>query len=394
VCQKHSYRQNPGVSTILDDKGQIKTINLQKPRKRAVLAFEADVEEAPRGPPPNLIPLEQSNAYLKQAVRNLAKLLEERPVVTRRVAMNLIDWGSESLFKEATQYVAYSFRSGPWKDALIKYGVDPRTDPSYRVYQTLSFQLLSKDKMVAAAKRMPDGKNTWIRSERYRKDEQPSHIFDGKGITTNGKTWQMCDIQEPLLRGLLDTQELRTECDVSLPTRADEYLTCTVHFANHVQNEYSGWYQNGTMSKVRIIMRDMISTMFAAEPLEYQAYQTLATIPDLIDPQTYSGCYFDKDKHGERVMTLSGDIRSVAKTDLTLKLKTRVAADDEEPVVSRKTKKPQKASSMNLDGACEEDEEEEEDGEDEGALVEEIEGDDLNGSDSDDDGADGMVEEE
>lgn len=133
--------------------------------------------------------------------------------------MNLADWGSESLFKEATQYVGFSFKSGPWRDALVKYGVDPRKDPKYRVYQTLSFQLMSKDKMLAAAKKMPDGKNTWIRSERYRKDQQPthpSHVFDGKGITTNGKTWQMCDIQEPLIKGMLETDNLRSSCDVSL----------------------------------------------------------------------------------------------------------------------------------------------------------------------------------
>ena len=191
------------------------TVNLQKPKKRAVLACHADVKEVPAGPPPDLIPLEQCNAYLKQAVKNIASLLEQRPVVTRRVAMNLIDWGSESLFKEATQYVGYSFKSGPWRDALVRWGVDPRADRKYRVYQTLSFQLMSKDKLLAAAKKMPDGKNTWIRSERYRKDEQPSHIFDGKGITTNGKTWQICDIKEPLIRRLLDTEDLRTECDVS-----------------------------------------------------------------------------------------------------------------------------------------------------------------------------------
>lgn len=214
-CSLHRYRQNQGLSTITDEKGQKKTINTQKLKRRAVLAVPADAPTVPAEPPPGLTPLDETNAYLRQAVKNIAELLNIRPVVTRRVAMNLIDWGSESLFKEATQYVGFSFKSGPWRDALVKYGIDPRTDPQYRIYQTLSFQLLSKDLIVAEAKKTPDGKNAWVRSERYRKDKEPSHIFDGKGITTNGKTWQICDITEPLIRRLLDTDNLRTECDVS-----------------------------------------------------------------------------------------------------------------------------------------------------------------------------------
>lgn len=214
-CSQHRYRQNQGLSTITDEKGLKKTINTQKLKRRAVLAVPADTPTVPAEPPSGLTPLDETNAYLRQAVKNIAELLNKRPVVTRRVAMNLIDWGSESLFKEATQYVGFSFKSGPWRDALVKYGIDPRTDPQYRIYQTLSFQLLSKDLMIAEAKKMADGKNAWVRSERYRKDKESSHIFDGKGITTNGKTWQICDITESLIRKLLDTDNLRTECDVS-----------------------------------------------------------------------------------------------------------------------------------------------------------------------------------
>jgi general transcription factor 3C polypeptide 5 (transcription factor C subunit 1) len=110
--------------------------------------------------------------------------------------------------------VGYSFKSGPFRDTLVKYGLDPRADPKYRCYQTFSFQLVAKDKVVAAAKKMRDGKNQWIRSDRYKKDEEPSHVFDGKSMTTNGKTWQVCDIKEPVLAGLLATENLRPEFDV------------------------------------------------------------------------------------------------------------------------------------------------------------------------------------
>ncbi|KAL1304170.1 hypothetical protein AAFC00_000595 [Neodothiora populina] len=312
----YSYKQNQGASTVTDAQGHVKAVNLQKPKKRAVLAVPADTEHIPTGPPPDLTALEDTNVYLEQAVKNISALLEKRPVVTRRVAMNLIDWGSESLFKEATQYVGYSFKSGPWRDALVKWGIDPRKDPKYRIYQTLSFQLMSKDKMMAEAKMLPDGRNTWIRSERYRKDEQPSHIFDGNGITTNGKTWQICDIKEPLIKRLLDTNELRDTCD----------------------NESCGWYHNGTMSKVRIIMRDMIGMMLLGQAPDTATYEKLCTIPNIIDPSTYAGCYFSGSTDGEKVVKLSSEIRNIAKTNMILRAKIRAAVTrdqgDQPPVAA------------------------------------------------------------
>lgn len=306
----YGYKQNAGVSVVRDiQSGKIKTVNMHKARKRTVLAVAADVEEVPSGPPAELEPLDQQTVYLKQAVKNITQLLEERPIVTRRVAYNLIDWGSETLFKEATQYVGFSFRSGPWRDALIKYGVDPRTSPEYRIYQTLSFQLLSKDKLIAAAQKQPGGKIQYIRSERYKKDEQPTHIFDGTSVTTNGKTWQICDIQEPILKALLETDKLRSECDL----------------------ETWGWFYNGTISKVRIIMRDMISTMLGGEAPVSDIYATVATMPDIIDPISYQGCYFDRDKHPEKVAQLAVDIRSLAKTDLVMRAAKKVRVDDGTP---------------------------------------------------------------
>jgi general transcription factor 3C polypeptide 5 (transcription factor C subunit 1) len=208
------YKQNPGVTHVTDEKGRIKTVNTQAAKKRQVVSVPHDVKNVPTKPPKGLLAIEKQSEALQQCVKNLLELLETRPAVTRRVACNLVDWGNEALFKEATQYVGYSFKSGPFRDTLVKYGLDPRADPKYRCYQTFSFQLVAKDKVVAAAKKMRDGKNQWIRSDRYKKDEEPSHVFDGKSMTTNGKTWQVCDIKEPVLAGLLATENLRLEFDV------------------------------------------------------------------------------------------------------------------------------------------------------------------------------------
>ena len=37
--------------------------------------------------------------------------------------------------------VAYYFTTGPWRVMWVKYGYDPRTDPSAKIYQTLDYRV-------------------------------------------------------------------------------------------------------------------------------------------------------------------------------------------------------------------------------------------------------------
>lgn len=141
------------------------------------------------------------------------------------------------------------------------------------------------------------------------------------------------------------------------------------------------------MSKVRIIMRDMIGMMLLGKSPDVDAYTALATMPEVIDPSTYSGCYFERDRHGEKAVALSAEIRNIAKSALVMKAKTRRLA--EEGAAAGGLSKNGQAKKVSLsvgamDGATDEPDEEDEDEDAEG----EIEGDDLNASDAEG-GADG-----
>ena len=141
----------------------------------------------------------------------LRQLLEERPIWTRRAIGNrLVAPGREwsNVAKHVYQYAGYMFRSGPWRDAVTKFGVDPRSDPKYRIYQTMTFQI--DDKEVEDLE-MPNPGGRKI--DRKAKNKQ-SHLFDGKTMRLDGKVWQVCDIVDPLLKSLLDTDNLRDECHV------------------------------------------------------------------------------------------------------------------------------------------------------------------------------------
>jgi len=313
----YQYEQNPAIATVTDEQGNKTTINTQAPRKRDMYAVPADVDTVPQGPPSSLPRLETTSKYMQQAAKNVVAMLEQRPIVTKRVAFNICDFGSETLYKDATQYAGYSFRAGPWRDALIKYGLDPRKDPSYRRYQTLTFQLSTKDTQLEAARKQPGGSSHWARGERQRKDESTvpnkpaSHIFDGQSLSTNGKIWQVCDITDPQLLPLIDNLDVRAACDPQI----------------------WGWYHNGTLAVLRVIMRDKIVGMLAAgqdavagavdAAHDAAVYAELVSrLPTRIDADTVEQTYLTHLSGGarsEKLQELTTLIRQLAKSGTTNK---------------------------------------------------------------------------
>lgn len=275
---RYEFNQASGVKFEQDAAGNVTTTNIQAPPRRLVAAVEPDVEEVPQGPPPGLSRQHSFGNYLEEAVTAIRNLLEKRPLITRRVAMNYIPQFSDSVFKEATQWVGYSFRAGPWRDSLVKYGVDPRKDPKYRKYQTLMFQLDRRAAAEASTDRqLPEG---W-----------QSHIFDGENITASGKTWQICDVTDPVLTSIFDTEAIQTECDV----------------------HQFGWYYNGTLCKARAIMRDKMEFLFrGAEPPNAE-YEKLAKMPDSITRDKLSDTYLEGSEAGSKSTMLAIEVRSMAR---------------------------------------------------------------------------------
>lgn len=294
---KYEYQQAAGVVFVQDDDGQIMSKNIAAPVKRVTWGLPPDIDEVPQGPPIELPRRNPGGEMLPRAVRDLAKILEERPLVTKRVALNSMPVTSESIFKEATQYVGYSFKAGPWKDSLIKYGVDPRKDPKYRHYQTLMFQLDAHAFKDVHSHDRPSWKQnetntTWARPLRHTKDAPSTHIFDGKSITANGKTWQTCDVHDPVVLKLLQTDDLPTECDV-----------------------YQwGWYHNGTMAKVRTIMKDKMKYLFAKQEPPHADYEILARLPDKISRANIKDAILNSREYNNHCMMMATEVRNIIKS--------------------------------------------------------------------------------
>ncbi|KAG6041593.1 hypothetical protein E4U41_003330 [Claviceps citrina] len=219
------YSQNPYVRTTEDGD----TFNLTAVKQ--VGHFIGAEDAAPSGPQ---IAPDMTDPRMLQVMADLEEAFQSRSIWTRRSLMNHLQGKLQSWheLKKYLNYAAYQFKGGPWRDSVVPYGLDPRTDPKYRIYQTLMFKLKKhrrtvKDQPWHSVRRNQTGPS------HVAPDVAPnSHMFDGEAYSTDGKVWQVCDITDPLIRELVDKAAVRPECDVN-----------------------SGWYHGGLWAKVKAIMK-------------------------------------------------------------------------------------------------------------------------------------------
>lgn len=267
----YNYRQNAYVKLVTDEHGQVTTVNVTAPARHIKTYLDPEDPVVPDGPPPELPPESTLESRMREWITKLRAELDKRPMMQRRVYSNIFKGDHELELKRAAGYVGYTFSSGPFKDVLIKFGVDPRSDPKYRFYQAVAFQI------PAEGHSAPDDPESYTNTREGKKEAhggkkrwvEGTHKFDGTKFYRDGKIWQVCDITEPFLKELMETAELRSSCDVSrVQPRGTE--------SDRSQMTYSGWYGNGTWSVLRVIMKDMIRCIGEGKTPSLNRYKQVA----------------------------------------------------------------------------------------------------------------------
>ena len=200
---------------FVDSSGNARIINMANVLKTHTPRIPFDIATVPMAPSDDVPPIASLDPEMRRFVKKLEELLQERPIWTRRAISNQIaSQGFDSFGKQLFQYVAYMFVSGPWRDALIKYGVDPRTDPKYRIYQTMVFQFEAEAMEKTREKSAKRLRRGGYREEKKANMDRRSHIFDGVIVPVEGRVYQACDIVDPMIQKMLATPHLRKRCHV------------------------------------------------------------------------------------------------------------------------------------------------------------------------------------
>ncbi|KAK6354735.1 tau 95 subunit of transcription factor TFIIIC [Orbilia brochopaga] len=238
----YGFRQNPalkldtnadGEAILVTSAGHKVLTQTQYGKWDIATVPQSSGMSAPRGP-----------RALLECIHALEELFLQRPIWTRRGLMNSIPSVMWKNLKFAYPYVAYYWRSGPWRDTYVRFGVDPRTDKEFAKYQVAAFKL----HMV---------------KRRDADSHARSHIFDGERIVLDGKIWQFCDLTEPLLAELVDIRkvEARETCD-----------------------PIDGWYPNNRHYKIKHVMRRKLSDIIAGRKTDNKVFEALLKEPDSILP--------------------------------------------------------------------------------------------------------------
>jgi general transcription factor 3C polypeptide 5 (transcription factor C subunit 1) len=243
-------------------------VNLQKSLAYNSYTIIKPIDEGvPTGPKPGLPPESSLTPYLQTLIAQIRAELDERPIITRHLLYNKLGWDRRTRLRQAAVYCGYFFESGPWREALVRWGVDPRTDPTYRKYQTVSFMSYLKSGRAKHGKSFDE--HIQKLSQMSSKDLERQHIFDGKSVSETGNLFQFCDLHDSLIAKILATEDIRTTC---APT-------------------FQGWYHVGTWAKVTVILKDKMNTLIAGGTPDDTIYERVQAWPELWNDKEIAATY-------------------------------------------------------------------------------------------------------
>ncbi|KAF8211339.1 RNA polymerase III transcription factor IIIC subunit-domain-containing protein [Mycena galopus ATCC 62051] len=259
IPQSYNFKANPAsiVSTIVNEEtGEEKKRLINKMRWKGYgpTAITFTERQIPDKPAKNI---EDVRNQVSDILYNkLIATFAERPVWTRGALFNqftAVEARDILNSKPLLPLVCYVFNDGPWRDTLIRFSYDPRKDPSARFYQRLYFRnanhpILKPSVMTRRQDRSVANMDNWAvaiqdGSERDL-ERRKSHLFDGKTMTKETASFQLCDLIDPMLKEMIDNdKELREECD-----------------------ERDGWYPSHALERIKTVLRHKFFTVLEGYP--------------------------------------------------------------------------------------------------------------------------------
>ncbi|KAK5166533.1 tau 95 subunit of transcription factor TFIIIC [Saxophila tyrrhenica] len=244
------------------------------PQLRDMLVHHA-LAAYPVGPSTALTPRSELGSTISTIIDQLTTAMQTRPIHARLAYQSLLRGHKDANIRFALPHVGFYLDGGPWKNTIVKYGLDPRRDPKYRIYQTVSFS-----KTAYAAIRGGSA---------YGSPDKLDRVFDGTRVVDPAEMWQLCDFTQPLLQRLVHDSPVRPVC-----------------------HRRYGWYYNGTIAKILVIVRDMMVQL--SNPGRYgnltdKDYEVLLKLPDQVEEAME--CHLEH-WHGEHLVRLAEAIGAEA----------------------------------------------------------------------------------
>ncbi|KAF7985190.1 hypothetical protein HWV62_7796 [Athelia sp. TMB] len=240
IPQNYNFKANPSsmVTTQIDDAtGEEHKRLVNKWRWKgfgpATIVFTEPV--APTEPPQNVATMRAQQDQL--LLNRLKDLFAERAVWTRASLFNQFtpqEARDIHNSKVLLPLVCWVFQDGPWRDTLIRFGYDPRQHPAARVFQRLYFRNMNHPILKTSIIARREGRLAAARDDSLGEpDRKTAHIFDGVRVTQETAAFQLCDIHDPMLMEMINSEDdVRESCD-----------------------ERDGWYSTTAYEQIKVVLR-------------------------------------------------------------------------------------------------------------------------------------------
>ncbi|KAL1915198.1 uncharacterized protein VTP21DRAFT_7474 [Calcarisporiella thermophila] len=222
---QYNYKQNPNLVPVIEKghEGE-QNVKLLSRVRRVVLPIirvGGMAEEVPTAPHPET----QKNRALvidEEYLNKIAELFNKREIWTKIALRNQLPPEEQHKLKKALPFLAYVFSTGPWRGTWVKFGVDPRTDSRFRIYQTVDLRNIRVMKPYKRAQRLFRNPNSLTRGESTasagdksfqeegsemeipRLPPEQSHLFTGTALPEDNSTFQLCDCTDTFLQKLIN----------------------------------------------------------------------------------------------------------------------------------------------------------------------------------------------
>ncbi|KAI8882142.1 hypothetical protein K501DRAFT_286034 [Backusella circina FSU 941] len=212
----YNYRQNAPVVRVRmkqpDGSYKIKLLNRSRPNSHEITHVHFGDERVPNQSWYKLH--EIVNEKELETKQKIEKLFEERPIWSRFAIQNMLPMRCEKHIKKVLPFISYTLVDGPWRECWVKYGVDPRKDKKYGIYQVMSIRRQNNfDKTHGKKKKRSTLLRTYTlrdnRDTSAENDDSPQkkHIFDGIEPPSRNFFFQVCDITDPDIVHIINNKD-------------------------------------------------------------------------------------------------------------------------------------------------------------------------------------------
>lgn len=148
----YKYNRNPLTTTVTDDQGTVKVVSRKATLKLHTIIIDFSASQTPKAMAPalqeNYEALQKSppqpgslDAALVECIEWLQGVFKVKPIWLRKHLEDVVPADLRRVLKQALPYVTYIYKSGPWRFCNVKFGVDPRADNKFWVYQSEYFRI-------------------------------------------------------------------------------------------------------------------------------------------------------------------------------------------------------------------------------------------------------------